>query len=46
VYLKVLPIRGLQRFKVRGKLAARIIGPFKIVEGRRIIEGRISKSLF
>jgi hypothetical protein len=34
VYLKVSPIRGLHRFKVRGKLAPRFIGPFKILEKR------------
>jgi hypothetical protein len=32
VYLKVLPIRGLRHFKVRGKLAPWFIGPFKILE--------------
>jgi hypothetical protein len=31
VYLKVTPMRGLRRFKVRGKLAPRFIGPFKIL---------------
>ena len=31
MYLKVSPIRGLRRFKVKGKLAPRYIGPFKIV---------------
>jgi hypothetical protein len=34
VYLKVLPIRGLRQFKVRGKLAPRFIGPFKIMKER------------
>jgi hypothetical protein len=34
VYLKVSPKRGLHRFKVRGKLAPRFIGPFKILEKR------------
>jgi hypothetical protein len=34
VYLKVSPMRGLCRFKVRGKLAPRFIGPFKILEKR------------
>jgi hypothetical protein len=34
VYLKVSPMRGLRRFKVRGKLAPRFIGPFKILENR------------
>jgi hypothetical protein len=32
VYLKVSPMRGLQRIKVRGKLAPRFSGPFKILE--------------
>jgi hypothetical protein len=31
VYLKVSPMRGLRRFKVRGKLAPRFIRPFKIL---------------
>jgi hypothetical protein len=34
VYLKVSPMRGLRHFKVRGKLAPRFIGPFKILEKR------------
>jgi hypothetical protein len=34
VYLKVSPMRGLRRFKIRGKLAPRFIGPFKILEKR------------
>jgi hypothetical protein len=34
VYLKVLPMRGLQHFKVRGKLASRFTGPFKITKER------------
>jgi hypothetical protein len=34
VYLKVSPMRGLHRFKVRGKFAPRFIGPFKILEKR------------
>jgi hypothetical protein len=34
VYLKVSPMRGLRYFKVRGKLAPRFIGPFKIPEKR------------
>jgi hypothetical protein len=32
VYLKVSPMRGLRRFKVRGKFSPRFIGPFKILE--------------
>jgi hypothetical protein len=34
VYLKVSPMRGLRCFKIRGKLAPRYIGPFKILEKR------------
>ena len=34
VYLKVSPIRGLRRFKVKGKLSPRYIGPFKILARR------------
>jgi hypothetical protein len=34
VYLKMSPMRGLRHFKVRGKLAPRFIGPFKITEKR------------
>jgi hypothetical protein len=34
LYLKVLPMRGLHHFKVRGKLTPRFIGPFKILEKR------------
>jgi hypothetical protein len=34
VYLKVSPMRGLRRFKIRGKLAPRYIRPFKILEQR------------
>jgi hypothetical protein len=34
LYLKVLPMRRLRCFKVRGKLAPRFIGPFKIMKER------------
>jgi hypothetical protein len=34
VYLKVSSMRELRCFKVRGKLAPRFIGPFKITEKR------------
>jgi hypothetical protein len=30
VYLKVSPIRGMRRLKVKGKLSPRFIGPFRI----------------
>jgi hypothetical protein len=32
VYLKVSPMRGTRRFKVKGKLAPRYVGPFKIID--------------
>jgi hypothetical protein len=32
VYLKVSPMRGTHRFRVKGKLAPRYIGPFKIID--------------
>jgi hypothetical protein len=32
VYLKVSPMRGMKRFKFKGKLSTRYIGPFKILE--------------
>jgi hypothetical protein len=31
VYLKVSPVRGLHRFKVKGKMSPRFIGSFKIL---------------
>jgi hypothetical protein len=31
VYLKISPMRGSQRFKVKGKLAPKYVGPFKII---------------
>jgi hypothetical protein len=34
VCLKVSPMRGLRCFKIRGKLASRFIGPFKVLEKR------------
>jgi hypothetical protein len=34
VYLKLSPMRGLRRFRVRVKLAPRFIRPFKILEKR------------
>ncbi|WVZ81035.1 hypothetical protein U9M48_028462 [Paspalum notatum var. saurae] len=32
VYLRVSPMKGVHRFSVKGKLAPRYIGPFKITE--------------
>ena len=33
-YLRVTPLKGMQRFHVRGKLAPRYIGPFKVLSRR------------
>jgi hypothetical protein len=32
MYPKVSPIRGLRRFKVKGKFSPHYIGPFRILE--------------
>jgi hypothetical protein len=32
VYLKVSPTRGVQRFRIKGKLSPRYIGPYEIIE--------------
>jgi hypothetical protein len=36
VYLKVSPLRGMRRFKVKGKLSPRFIGPFGVF--RQVVE--------
>ena len=33
-YLKVSPLRGTHRFGIKGKLAPRFVGPFRIAETR------------
>ena len=32
VYLRVSPLRGVTRFGVKGKLAPRFVGPYKVLE--------------
>jgi hypothetical protein len=32
IYLKVSPMRGTRRFRVKGELAPRYVGPFKIID--------------
>ena len=34
MYLKVSPLKGMQRFQLRGKLAPRYVGPFKVLSRR------------
>ena len=41
VYLKVSPIRGTQRFQVRGKLALLYIGPYRIIERIGVVAYRL-----
>jgi hypothetical protein len=45
VYLKVSPKRGLKRFQVRGNLAPRFIGSFKILEGMSEVAYRLELPL-
>ncbi|WVZ88993.1 hypothetical protein U9M48_035458 [Paspalum notatum var. saurae] len=41
VYLKVSPMRGIRRFNMKGKLAPRYIGPFKIPEKKGEVAYRL-----
>jgi hypothetical protein len=34
VYLKVSPMRGTRRFKVKGKLVPRYVGPLKVIDNK------------
>ena len=36
-YLRVTPLRGTHRFGVKGKLAPRYIGPFRILACRGLV---------
>jgi hypothetical protein len=36
VYVKVSPMRGVKRFRTKGKLSPRYVGPFKIIDKREV----------
>jgi hypothetical protein len=42
VYLKVSPIRGVRRFRVKGKLAPRYVGPYQILAKREEVAYQLS----
>jgi hypothetical protein len=44
VYLKVSPMKGVKRFRVKGKLASRYIGPFPIIEKCTIVAYKLELS--
>ena len=41
VYLKVSPMRGIHRFNIKGKLAPRYIGPFRVLERKGEVAYRL-----
>jgi hypothetical protein len=42
VYLRVLPMKGVKRFWVKGKLAPRYIGPFPVLEKCRTVTYKLN----
>ena len=45
VYLKVSPMRGVQRFGVKRKLAPRYVGPYQIIERKGNVTYKLQHSL-
>ena len=46
VYLKVSPMRGIKRFNMKGKLAPRYVGPFKILERKGEVAYQLELPLY
>nr|GEY39652.1 putative reverse transcriptase domain-containing protein [Tanacetum cinerariifolium] len=46
VLLKVLPWKGVVRFKKKGKLAPRFVGPFKIIEKKCLADPTLQAPLY
>jgi len=44
VYLKVMPMKKVQRFRVRSKLAPRYVGPYQILERKGPVAYKIQLS--
>lgn len=44
VYLKVTPFKSVQRFRMKGKLAPRFIGPFRIIKRVREVTYKLELS--
>jgi hypothetical protein len=42
VYLKVSPIRGVRRFRVKGKIAPQYVGPYQILAKRGEVTYQLS----
>jgi len=41
VYIKVSPMKGVQRFRVKRKLAPRYVGPYRILEKKRNVAYKV-----
>jgi len=41
VYLKVMPMKKVQRFRVRSKLAPRYVGPYQVLERKGLVAYKI-----
>jgi len=41
VYLKVTPMKKVQRFRIRSKLAPRYVGPYQVIERKGLVAYKI-----